>query len=540
MTYPLPPDLARGVFEAAPDAMIVVDQFGVIRFANARVTALFGYGVDEVVGQRVEHLVPSRFRERHRQHRAQYSFNERVRPMGAGLALSGRRRDGSEFPVEISLSPIGNADESLVAAAIRDVSDRKLAEQELLDARRHADMARHSADRANQAKSRFLATASHDLRQPLQVLALLNGMLLRKVQDPDAREAVTQQEQAVGAMSRLVNALLDVSKLESGAIKPDPSDFAVTALFEELRREFSGLALQKGLRLEVDQTQDCVRSDRSLVGQVLRNLLANAIKYTRSGWVALRCLAVAGKVRVEVLDTGIGIPPAQLPYIYDEFFQVEAADGRAREGYGLGLSIVRRIVALLDLKLEVHSEPGKGSCFTIELPAASSAAAVAARIAAPSCAQRLAGMHVLLVDDDERIRSAAQILLELEGCRVRAAASLAEALAGSDPVDLVLADYHLGGGETGVDVIEALRARLGEKLPAVLLTGDTSNGVKEMAAAHSFQIASKPIDSEELFSLLDDLRESQPAITRRTTPQPDPAAWAPRAVDASRPLPALP
>src|ERR1017187_2585641 len=272
-----PSDLARSVLDAAPDAMIIIDAFGIIQFTNRQVSALFGYTHDEIIGQSIEKLMPERFRARHTRHREHYVSDVRVRPMGVGLDLFGRRRDGTEFPLEISLSPIKDADRTLVAAAIRDASGHKRAEAELI-------VARESADRANQGKSRFLATASHDLRQPLQTLALLNGSLRRLVTDPDAAEALSQQEQAIGAMSRLLNALLDISKLESGAIKPEPTDFSVATLFQELRTEFANIAASKGLQLEVEVGADHqVHSDPSLVEQILRNLVSNAIKYTRQG-----------------------------------------------------------------------------------------------------------------------------------------------------------------------------------------------------------------------------------------------------------------
>ena len=205
-----------------------------------------------------------------------------------------------------------------MAAAIRDVSDRKQIEAELISARQMAERARELADRANQAKSRFLATASHDLRQPLQTLSLLNGTLRRTVADADAGSVLAQQETVIGAMSRLLNTLLDISKLESGAVKPDPSDFDVKVLFEELRLEFANIAASRGLSLNIAPCEAAVHSDRSLVGQILTNLLSNAIKYTRQGCVTLRSLREEpGLVRIDFADTGIGIQADQLHYIYD-------------------------------------------------------------------------------------------------------------------------------------------------------------------------------------------------------------------------------
>ncbi len=372
-------ELVRRVLEAAPDAIVIVDTAGTILFANQQVQTVFGYQHAELVDRHVECLLPERFRDRHAGHRERFGANGRMRPMGAGLELFARRRDGTEFPVEISLSPVQDGDRTLVAAAIRDVTDRKKIQSELM-------AAREAADRVNQAKSRFLATASHDLRQPLQALSLLNGALRRMTDNPDLDEVLVQQDHSIAAMSRLLNALLDISKLESGAIKPEPSDFTVAGLLEELRQEFAGLAASKGLDLQVEPCLDNVHSDRSLVEQILRNLIANAIKYTREGAVRLRCLHESETVRIQVLDTGIGIAADQLPLIYDEFYQVGVPANSVREGFGLGLSIVQRLVTLLGLHLQVQSEVGKGSTFTLDLPpsaAADSAPAPGIRPVAP-------------------------------------------------------------------------------------------------------------------------------------------------------------
>ena len=518
----IPPELARSALDAAPDAMIIIDARGLIRYANRQVGALFGYPHDDLIGKAVEQLMPERYRARHLSHRDGYIHNVRIRPMGQGLELFGRRRDGSEFPVEISLSPIEEGDRVLTAAAIRDVTDRKRVEAELIIARESAeraraaadgqrqiaDEARESADRANQGKSRFLATASHDLRQPLQTLALLNGALRRIDTDPESAEALKQQEQAIGAMSRLLNALLDISKLESGAIKPEPTDFTVASVFEELRREFASLAANKGLRLEIESCHDCVHSDPSLVEQILRNLVSNALKYTREGWVRLRCLHEEAVVRLEVIDTGIGIPADQIPFIYDEFYQVGVPTNSTREGYGLGLSIVHRLVKLLQLRLDVRSEVGKGSAFSLALPAASGKGVVApseTQKAAMPATRKVAKARVLLVEDDLAVRDATRLLLKVEGYEVVPVASLSEALQKArelDGLDLLVTDYHLQDGETGIQVITALRQEVRTSLGAVLITGDTSTAIKELPPDPNLRVASKPIRAEELLSLI--------------------------------------
>ncbi len=428
----IPAEFARDALDAAPDAMIITDASGIICYVNRQVSALFGYAHDELIDQNVERLMPQRFRQRHVGHREGYNGNLHVRPMGAGLNLFGLRRDGSEFPIEISLSPIRDRDRVLVAAAVRDVTARKRVEAELLETRRLAEQAREVADRANLAKSRFLATASHDLRQPLQTLALLNGTMRRLIRDADLLEANSQQEQAIGSMSRLLNALLDISKLESGMIKPAATDFTVAGLFEELNQEFSRMAAEKGLQLHIDAGGQVAYCDPSLVEQVLRNLLSNAVKYTQRGVVSVRCLEASPSIKIEIRDTGVGIPGEQMRYIFDEFYQVDVPNHGRRDGYGLGLNIVHRIVDLLELDLDVKSEVGKGSVFTLTLPAgeqrerpaAVESTAAAAAVAAAFPLPPRAPQHVLLVEDDPAVRDATRMLLKVEGYRVTAVATM--------------------------------------------------------------------------------------------------------------------
>jgi len=363
------PALARSVFHDAPDALIVIDAFGTVWFANRQVCALFGYSAEEIIGEGIEKLLPERFRARHVGLRGAFGNNVSARAMGAGLDLYGRRRDGSEFPLEVSLSPIEDVGRTLIAAAIRDVTERKRAENELLVARGAAEAMRELADRANQGRRRFLDAAGRELRQPLQTLALRNEDLRRHVSGPAALEALSQQEQAISTMSRLLNDLFDIGNLDSGAVRPEPTDFELAALLRELQGEFTAIAAGKGLRFEIGSCDGVVRSDPKLVRKMLRNLVSNAIHYTRAGRVRVHCLHEAAGVRIEVLDTGIGISPEQLLYIFDEFHQVEVPADGTQDGYGLGLNIVKRIAHLLKLELQVRSEEGRGSAFSIVLPA---------------------------------------------------------------------------------------------------------------------------------------------------------------------------
>ena len=388
--------------------------------------------------------------------------------------------------------------------------------RELEAAREAAQQALESADRANRAKSRFLATASHDLRQPLQSLSLLNGSLRRIVREPAAGEALAQQDVAIGAASRLVNTLLDISKLESGAIRPEIKDFSFEELAGELRQEFTSSAVAKGLELRIESCAASVRSDPGLVGQILRNLLANAIKYTRTGRVTLRCLEADGCVRVQVLDTGIGIPAEHLPHIFEEFYQVGVPQNRSRDGFGLGLSIVDRMARLLNVPLAVDSQPERGTAFSFALPVGSTSAhAAPMRTALPDRTDGLPrGRRILLVEDDPGVREATALLLKSLGWAVSAAGSLTEALErapAGNPPDLLITDFHLGA-HSGLDVISALRSRFGGELGVILVSGDTSPAIQGLEPDRCMRLARKPIEADELLRLMSELlARSEPA-----------------------------
>jgi PAS domain S-box-containing protein len=493
----LPDNQIKAFLDAAPDAMVIVDDLGCIAFANSEAEAMFEYSRAELVGQPVELLLPERFRERHDGHMHGYFLAPRRRPMGDGLELYARRKDGTEFPVEISLSPVSTDAGAFVSSAIRDITDRKVAEQKLVEAR-------ELAEQANRAKSAFLAAASHDLRQPLQTLTLLSSVLSRLVPtDSKAATAVANQTEALRLMAGLLNSLLDISKLEAGVITPDITDCSVRRIFAGLRAEFAALAEAKGLELIVEDCNDVVRTDPTLLGQVIQNLLGNAIRYTREGWVRLSCLAQPETVRIEVLDTGVGISADELGLIFDEFYQTSGAPGEAKEGVGLGLAIAKRMAGLLGCSLEARSTVGKGSCFSVSVPRVSTSArredwrSPVARSGPPQ------GALVLVVDDDAAVADATGMLLRSMGLEVIVAQSSEEALEkvmkhGGSP-DLLLCDYHLRGTETGVEAIRSIRASIRRELPTILISGDTSSAIaKTMSAIDNCQLLSKPVDADEL------------------------------------------
>jgi PAS domain S-box-containing protein len=497
---------SRALMESAPDAIVVTDANGTIVLVNSRTESLLGYARQELLGESVDMLLPERSRAAHGGHRRDYLRAPVLRPMGDDLELYARRKDGAELPVEVSLSPVNSAEGLQVACAIRDISDRKRVLTQLREAR-------NEAEKANRAKSAFLATASHDLRQPVQALTLLNRVLERLVRDPDAADALAQQAIAIGGMSKLLNALLDISKLESGAIRPQLSSWNLASLFDEMRVEFKEVARSKGLDFTIEGNPPSVRSDPPLIGQVLRNLIANAIKYTRRGGVRVRAVKDGSIVHLEVRDSGIGMSADDLTRIYDEFYQIGVPANASREGYGLGLSIVSRILKLLDLKLDVRSEPGKGSVFTLALPAAPAstvpAGHPAARGGAPAeSANAGRPPHILLVEDDPGVRNATRLLLRAEGYRVSVAASAGEAMAlakESDDLDLVVTDYHLSGDQNGMHVLSEVRKIRGSQIRAVVMSGDTSSAMRELGPTVDVRILSKPVESDRLIATMTEL-----------------------------------
>ena len=263
----------RNVLESAPDAMIIIDHYGKIAIVNGQAEKMFGYSREELMGREVEILLPENLHDRHLSHRAGYAGAPHLRPMGSGLELRGRRKDGFEFPVEISLSPVTSASGSFVSSVIRDVTDRNRMEQELI-------AARQAAERANKANTAFLAAASHDLRQPVQALSLLSGALRRTVKEPLALEMVESQQHSLDAMTNLLNSLLDISRLDAGAVEPEIEDFPIGRLIDRFSAEFSRQSQQKGLKFEACSCDTVVRSDPNLVSEIIQNFVSNAIRYT--------------------------------------------------------------------------------------------------------------------------------------------------------------------------------------------------------------------------------------------------------------------
>ena len=357
----------RALLEAAPDAIVITDAQGRIVLVNSQTDALFGYGREELIGRAVEVLLPERLRHSHVAHREGFSAHPKFRAMGAGLELFARHKDGREFPVEVSLSPISTEEGMLTSAAIRDITDRKAVERRLQE--QNLELAR-----ASEAKTNFLAGMSHELRTPLNAIIGFTGTLLMRLPGPLNAEQKKQLKTVQWAghhLLALINDLLDLTRIESGETHLELSDVDCREVADEAGTQVRSQAEAKGLELELHLPRSpiVIRSDRRALTQVLMNLLANAVKYTDHGTVRLRLRRVDQSLRFEVRDTGIGIRPDDRERLFKAFSRLERGNEK-RQGTGLGLYLSGRLAALLGGRIEVESAVGAGSTFTLVLPGA--------------------------------------------------------------------------------------------------------------------------------------------------------------------------
>ncbi len=402
------------------------------------------------------------------------------------------RQDGTVIDCEWYNSALHDQDGNLVSilSQVLDVSERKRAVADL-------QAAVAAAERANNAKSRFLAAASHDLRQPLTALSLYVNILKSKVAPADKR-LVTQLTECVDSLSELLTDLLDLSKLEAGVVTPNVSDFSIAATLNSLKSVHAMEAEVKGLQLRCRPTHLTGRTDPVLFQRIVGNLMHNAIRYTEHGGVLVACRQRQGKTWLEVCDTGIGIPSDQMEEIFEEFRQL--GDQARNNGSGLGLAIVAKTAALLRLEVSVRSRPGRGSVFVIELPLGQSAATSPAPLPVEAMP-----LQIALVEDNALVRNALTESLQMMGHQVVAAASqdaLFAALNTWSP-DVVISDYRLARGKTGFDVIKAMRMRFGPELPAILITGDTAPTLMRSMTDRGITVFHKPIELDALQACLE-------------------------------------
>ena len=383
-----------------------------------------------------------------------------------------------------------------VVITFADITDRKAAAAAL-------ELARLESERANMAKSRFLAAASHDLRQPLQAMVLINGMLAKTATDAASQKLILRLEHTMQSITAMLDAMLDINQIEAGVVRAQIVPVRLNDVLTTLHEKFRDMAAAQGTALRVVACGLSVATDPVLLAQMLTNLLGNALKYTREGRVLVGVRRCGETVRIEVWDSGIGIAATELTNIFEEFHQIDNAARERSRGLGLGLSIVQRLGHLLGHKVTVRSTLGKGSGFAVEVPVAKAAPAVAslpAPVAAPSNAR------ILIIEDDPDIsRLLASFLIE-EGFRVevahdgREAAQLVEA--GSVVPDLILADYNLPGPETGLAVAQKLRVSVHKRVPVIIVTGDISARTLRLIAEQDCVQMNKPMKLAALMEVI--------------------------------------
>ena len=379
----------------------------------------------------------------------------------------------------------------------------------------YADLERRVAERtseldvANQAKSRFLAAASHDLRQPMHALAMFVGQLNASC-TPAERALLTKRiEAAVGSLSELLDQLLDLSKLDAGAVQVMQQAFAIGDTLNAVETHFAPLAHAKGIELRVRTSRTLLQSDPVLVHRILLNLVANAIRYTERGGVLVGCRGRGERLRIAVWDTGRGIPYERRDDVFREFVQLGSYDARlAREpgGMGLGLAIVARLADLLGTRVELRSTVGRGSMFAFELPLGAKSELRPQPLTAPLGITSLRGVFVLVIDDDEVVRGATRGLLETWGCLTLVAANSKDAIAQLSahdrPPELIICDYRLGANENGIDALARVRSAVQDFVPAIILTADVTAVVLSSAQAIGAPLLHKPVSPVKLRALL--------------------------------------
>jgi len=387
--------------------------------------------------------------------------------------------------------------------AARLQADARELEARIADATRALMVQKDAAEQATKAKSRFIAAASHDLRQPLHAIGLFSSTLQRRTEGTDLQSVVADLTKAVAVMDRLFNSLLDISRLDAGTLQATPRAFPLDRLFVQLAAEYSDAAAQKHLRLRVRPTSAIVVSDELLLHRILTNLMANAIRYTPDGSVLLACRRRGEMIQIEVRDSGIGIAPDKHRDIFLEFYQIGDAAGDRMMGLGLGLAIVSRLARLLGSKVDVRSAPGCGSVFSVLVPRAATGTMVARPDdEQPAFGKSRLSLRVLVVDDDPLVLAGNRALLEELGCVVSTASNGRQAqavlAASSDEPVLVVCDMWLADAENGIDLLQRLPALTAARISGILISGDTSPETLAAATQAGYSLLHKPVSPGKL------------------------------------------
>lgn len=494
----------RGMVEVAPDAIIIVDRTGKMVLVNGQAETLFGYSRDEMLGQPVELLLPDRFLGPHSQYRFNYTSSPRIRPMGANLDLFAKRKDQTEFPVEISLGPVEVDAELLVMTTIRDITERKLVQQSI-------ELAREEAERANSAKSEFLSRMSHELRTPLNAILGFGQLLQMDTLTAEQRESVEHILRAGNHLLELINEVLEISRIEAGRLSLSLEPISLDEVLRETEDLIRPMIRERNLRLNEESRSSGlqVQADRQRLRQVLLNLLANAAKYNRPGGsVTVAATRMPeGRLRVSVTDTGPGIAEEKRQRLFTPFERL-GAEQTDVEGTGLGLALSQRLAEAMGGTLGVDSVPGQGSTFWLELSEADSSAAIAAadEAAVRDQARVSPTRTVLYIEDNlASLQLIERIFSRWQGVKLLSAmqGSLGLDLAGQHTPHLILLDLHLPDMH-GMEVLERLRADPATKdIPVIVTSADATPGQQDrLISAGADGYMTKPLDIPEFLSVI--------------------------------------
>jgi two-component system, sensor histidine kinase len=489
--------LAGLSLDRAGDAVYWINSAGRIVYVNGTASRMLGYGREQLTAMTMADIDPE----------VELAAWPRIWAKiksGQSFTFEGQHRtkSGRLIPVEVSINFLTHEGEELVCSFVRDISQRRRTDEALR-------AAKDRADRANAAKTRFLAAASHDLRQPLQAMELLVSALSGKPLTDEAQSIVSDMQASLSFTRRLLDSLLDVSELEAGAITPSIGAVPLAPLLRRIHQQYLGIANEKGLDLRIVPSSVAVRSDPGLLERIVDNLVSNAVRYTDAGRILIGCRRRDGIVRLEVWDSGPGIPEADHRRIFDDFCQLDSSAKERGAGLGLGLGLVRRLADLLDHKVRLRSAPGRGSVFWVELePTAREASSEPAPGQGDGEAQEKAGATVMIIEDDAMVLNAMRIVLETWGYAVVAVTSAEEAKAARIIPDVVIADYRLPGGQTGDRAIVDLRRRAGRDLPGIIVTGEVMPAAWSEAADQDLHVMKKPVRPAKLRALIRNLLQA--------------------------------
>lgn len=485
----------RDLFENATEGIFRSDAEGRILSANPAFVRLLGYPDDremmtEINERGCVHYVDPR---RQTDFRQQIAATGRLTNFESELVRRNGERIWVSENARIVRDPAGKV--LWYEGTVQDITDRKLAEVRLRQARK-------AAERANRAKTRFLAAASHDLRQPYQAMRLLLHALASRQTDDQSKAIARRLDEAMTAGENLLSALLDISTLEGGMVRPQIADFPIGTVLDRLNVEFAPQAAARGQMLRFMPTTAFVRSDPVLLERILRNLILNAVRHSPGGRILVGCRRTDTEMRLEVWDNGPGIPPDKLDEIFEEFAQLGNEERDSSRGHGLGLSIVQGLSRILGHQVSVRSKVGSGTVFSVTVPAAESVAKAKPKVAAAGQSaspdsKANKRRSVLVIEDEPAQRMSLSLLLEDWGYRVRAAADLPSALRelerwGEQP-SFVVSDFRLPGGCNGVEAIREIGRHVGHQVPGIILTGDTDPARLREARQSGCILMHKPV-----------------------------------------------